>query len=403
MTYNCDECEYSTPHRQNWYKHIKTKKHIELVSDKETHHCKECNYSTDKRQYWYKHIKSSRHEKNILVNKQLVIMPEEDNIRKYQCEECNYSTNKRQYWYSHTKTDKHKENVKNAMYMERYNPIKAEVNSNTERDRISTSTDPDFFINLCNQINDGDDIIDNISISDSEISIERSKQKKINNGMVVNRNNIVINYVKENKVENSNNTTTIENNTTNNIQNNVQNIQVNNYGNEDLKKHITMDTINQMNKLKNEPSNVIDYLMNSLYLEVPEHNNIVYTNMGSKHCKVKTDQGLKVVDVDDTFKERADKLVTLDQEMDRDLKKKLDFNVLGNMSDFLWDGSQMNINEFKNLFMPKKKDPKYQHNKEQYKNDMKQYYIELKVIKEYRSLKRKYMQNLYNLNSMDKK
>lgn len=106
--------------------------------------------------------------------------------------------------------------------------------------------------------------------------------------------------------DNSQHAHTINNNTTNNnTYNDNRTINVNYYGEENIKNVIDFDTYIKINELAHSPQEALEFLLDKLYIETKENNNVIYTNLRSNKCKVLTENGYKTMLCDDVMKDRS--------------------------------------------------------------------------------------------------
>lgn len=371
MKYTCKECTFNTDNPQSWCQHKNTKKHQNnLIAHEYKYNCNFCNYSVDNRKKWYKHKNTIKHNKNLDIKK-------EDFYHK--CENCKFYSNNIQSWYSHIKSKQHEKYIDNleiTIYDENTNECKKTKNIN---DLLGEKNhDDNIMDNLYKTLKSGNDITDIIKNINYKNNVNIETSSNIINEIINTDKNINIINIQQN------------------IQNN--NITINNYGKENIIEHIDENKLNMVLKMKNNPSLAFNYLLNSVYFSIPENNNIKYKNIKSKKCLVLTNNGYETANIEDTFEERVEKIANIDKSLKQKFNKNFNPEVFNNMNEFIWDGSQMSISEFRELFMPKKLDLKYKNNKSLYKQDIETYFNSIKVMREYKKLKQKYMMSIYNLN-----
>ena len=62
MSFSCEKCNYNTPHKQNYDRHLQTAKHLETYKqDIEYFSCDLCKYSTQDKSNYDRHLKSLKH------------------------------------------------------------------------------------------------------------------------------------------------------------------------------------------------------------------------------------------------------------------------------------------------------------------------------------------------------
>ena len=67
VIYSCEPCDYHTPSKFNFEKHLNTKKHLNVKtkkSDFELFECIPCKYKTTDKSNYARHFKSEKHAKN---------------------------------------------------------------------------------------------------------------------------------------------------------------------------------------------------------------------------------------------------------------------------------------------------------------------------------------------------
>jgi hypothetical protein len=92
----CMKCKYITTNKQNYYRHLHSKRHLEEKTNK--YSCEKCQYTTINKQHYERHLQSKRHL--------------EEKTNEYHCEMCQYTTINKQNFEVHLRSNKHIEGSK---------------------------------------------------------------------------------------------------------------------------------------------------------------------------------------------------------------------------------------------------------------------------------------------------
>lgn len=90
---NCEKCNYTTTNKQNYERHLQSKRHLEERTNE--YYCEKCQYATTNKQNFERHLQSSSHL--------------EEKINEYKCEKCQYTTKNKQNFEIHLQSKKHTE------------------------------------------------------------------------------------------------------------------------------------------------------------------------------------------------------------------------------------------------------------------------------------------------------
>jgi hypothetical protein len=61
MSFSCEMCNYNTPHKANYERHLQSAKHLETKEDITCFSCDLCKYSTKEKSNYDRHLKSLKH------------------------------------------------------------------------------------------------------------------------------------------------------------------------------------------------------------------------------------------------------------------------------------------------------------------------------------------------------
>jgi hypothetical protein len=208
IKYICDMCNYSTSNKQNYDKHILTRKHnIATLGNPEVieksikkYVCDFCYYSTSNKQNYEKHILTRRHKMETLGNQKV-----SKSIKNYICEFCNKKyTNRSGLW-------KHKQICNKNIKV--YIPVNNIPVNNEEKEPNITSSNSQI-INVVLELVKQNTEFKDLLVEQNKYIIEQNKQ----NG---NLQSQFIELAKEKTMSNCLNNMT-NNNTTNNNHFNLQ-------------------------------------------------------------------------------------------------------------------------------------------------------------------------------------
>jgi hypothetical protein len=257
-----------------------------------------------------------------------------EKMPQYKCDLCNYHTEKKQYWYKHKKTKRHIMNLekKNSTETEQKMSETEQKMSETEQKMSETEQ--------------------KMSETEQKMSETEQKMSETKRGIQPNNNGLYecndcnktftdkFNFYRHRKhrcIGEENNSCeycgkiykklkflekheskcvkrpqimnqTIINNTTNNNNINIDNSQktinynINIYGQEDISKLIT-DEVYEKLMLQN-PHKALSILMKHFYIDIPEHRNVLYTNISHPHCKIYDGEKWKMENINNVFNER---------------------------------------------------------------------------------------------------
>lgn len=105
-THKCEKCNYATPYKSNYTRHLKSQRHnrtqlLEPVNFK----CEKCNYQTDRKSNYTRHCKSKKHTSH---------QPQTGGCVKkiYECLACNKTFRSRVNCLPHLRNPQHQDNVR---------------------------------------------------------------------------------------------------------------------------------------------------------------------------------------------------------------------------------------------------------------------------------------------------
>ena len=61
MSFSCEKCNYNTPHKHSYERHLQSTKHLETKEDITCFSCDLCKYSTKEKSNYDRHLKSLKH------------------------------------------------------------------------------------------------------------------------------------------------------------------------------------------------------------------------------------------------------------------------------------------------------------------------------------------------------
>lgn len=79
--YSCQKCNFFTPYKGNYSKHLESNKHRGIEKEQKNYSCSDCDYHTTYKKDYTRHMSSERHAHTIELLKK--------NLKQHQCPNCN--------------------------------------------------------------------------------------------------------------------------------------------------------------------------------------------------------------------------------------------------------------------------------------------------------------------------